>query len=156
MTDTLTVQQVLEKAIRKEVDSQRLYADLCRKARDDAAKYAFSELEKQEQGHQRLLERYLKGELGEGTLSAGHPLDYKIAEHLDQAEITPEMKLDQVFLLAAWREKAAHEFYLGLAAIHPAGKVRQLIQGLAAQELEHKQRVESLYTDVSFPQLDGG
>ena len=52
------------------------------------------------------------------------------------------MKLKDVFLLAANREKAFHEFYLGLAQIHPAGEVKQLIGELAAQELEHEQRVE--------------
>jgi rubrerythrin len=156
LADKFTVQEVLKRAIQKEVDSQRLYTDLGQKARDDTARYAFSDLVKQEQGHQRLLERYLKGELGEGALSKGHTVDYKIAEHLDQADITPEMKLNQVFLLAARREKAAHEFYLGLAGLHPAGEVKHLIERLAAQELEHKQRVESLYTDVAFPQLDGG
>jgi len=152
----LTVHDVLARAIQKEIDSQRLYADLGQKARDDAAKYAFSDLVKQEQGHQRLLERYLRGELGAGALAAGHAVDYKIAEHLDQPEITPQMKLDQVFLLASRREKAAHDFYLGLASLHPAGEAKRLIEGLAEQELQHKRRVESLYTDVAFPQLDGG
>jgi rubrerythrin len=66
------------------------------------------------------------------------------------------MKLKDVFLLAANREKASHEFYLGLAQIHPDGGVKQLIEKLAAQELEHKQRVEFLYTEVAFPQTDGG
>ncbi|GAI40314.1 unnamed protein product, partial [marine sediment metagenome] len=46
--------------------------------------------------------------------------------------------------------------YLSLAQIHPTGKVKRLIEGLAAQELEHKQRVEFLYTEVAFPQTNGG
>ncbi len=66
------------------------------------------------------------------------------------------MKLKDAFLLAANREKASHEFYLSLAAIHPAGEVKRLLKGLAAQELKHKQRVEFLYTEVAFPQTDGG
>ena len=66
------------------------------------------------------------------------------------------MKLKDVFLLAASREKASHEFYLSLAQIHPVGEVKRLVEGLAAQELEHKQRVEFLYTEVAFPQTDGG
>jgi rubrerythrin len=152
----LTVRHVLERAIDKEIGSQRLYKELGQKAQDDAAKYAFAELVTQEEGHQQLLERYLSGELGEGALTAGQAVDYKIAEHLDQPEISPDMKLDQVFLLAARREVAAHDFYLGLSGIHPEGEVKKLIEGLAAQEMAHKQRVESLYTDVAFPQLDGG
>ena len=83
-------------------------------------------------------------------------MDYKIAEHLDQPQISPDIKLKDVFLLAANREKASHEFYLSLAQIHPAGEVKRLIEELAAQELEHKQQVEFLYTEVAFPQTDGG
>jgi len=66
------------------------------------------------------------------------------------------MKLKDVFLLAANHEKASHEFYLSLARIHSTGEVKRLIERLAAQELEHKQRVEFLYTEVAFPQTNGG
>lgn len=156
MANQLTLKEVLEKAIQKEIESQHLYSDLSQKIRDEAAKDAFEELARQEQEHQQLLEQCLRGELNEGTLSTRQVVDYKIAEHLDQPEISPDMKLKDVFLLAADREKASHEFYLGLAQIHPAGEVKRLIEGLAAQELEHKQRVEFLYTEVAFPQINGG
>ena len=66
------------------------------------------------------------------------------------------MKLKDVFLLAAERERLAHEFYLSLAGVHPMGKVKQLLEELASQELGHKQTVETLYTEVAFPQTDGG
>ena len=156
MVTQLTLGEVLEKAIQKEIESQRLYTDLRQKMTDKATKDAFQELAKQEQGHQNLLARYLRGELKEGMLNRGQVVDYKIAERLDQPQIFPDMELKDVFLLAANREKASHEFYLSLAQIHPAGEVKRLIEGLAAQELEHKQRVEFLYTEVAFPQTDGG
>jgi len=156
MVTQLTLREVLEKAIQKEVESQRLYTDLRQKMTDEAAKDAFQQLAQQEQGHQNLLERYLRRELKEGMLNRGQVVDYKIAERLDQPQIFPDMKLKDVFLLAANREKASHEFYLSLAQIHPAGEVKRLIEELAAQELEHKQQVEFLYTEVAFPQTDGG
>ncbi len=156
MVTPLTLKEVLGKAIRKEVESRLLYIGLSQKIRDEAAKDAFQELARQEQGHQNFLEQYLRGELKEGTLSSGHAVDYKIAERLDQPEVSPGMKLKDTFLLAANREKASHEFYLSLAQIHPAGEVRRLIEELAAQELQHKQRVEFLYAEVAFPQTDGG
>jgi len=56
---------------------------------------------------QNLLEQYLRGEIKEGTLSIGQVVDYKIAEKLDQPEISPDMKLKDVFPLAANREKAS-------------------------------------------------
>lgn len=156
MATPLTLGEVLEKAIQKEINSRLLYTDLSQKINEKAAKDAFQKLARQEQGHQNLLEQYLRGELKEGALSHRHAIDYKIAEKLDQPETSPDMQLKDVFLLAASREKASHELYLGLAAIHPAGKVKRLLEELAAQELGHKHRVESLYTEVAFPQTDGG
>ena len=100
---------------------------------------------------QDLLEQYSRGELKEGALNGGQVIDYKIAEHLEQPDISPDMTLQDAFLLASNREKASHEFYLGLAHLHPVGEVRRLLEELAVEELKHKQRVEFLYTQVAFP-----
>ena len=152
----LTLNEVLEKAIGKEVESQHLYSDLSRQMTNTAAKDAFLELFRQEQGHQKLLEQYLRGELKEGTLGRKQVIDYKIAQQLDLPEISPDMKLKDIFLLASNREKASHEFYLSFAEIHPPGEPKRLIEQLVTQELAHKQRVEFLYTEVAFPQTNGG
>ena len=71
MAYQLTVRKVLEKAIQKEVESQQLYRHLSEKMTDEAAQDAFSQLARQEQGHQQLLERYLRGELKGGMLKRG-------------------------------------------------------------------------------------
>jgi len=133
-----------------------LYTDLSHEMKEEASKDAFQELARQEQHHQNMLEQYLRGEFKEGTLSHRQVIDYKIAEEFDQPKVSPDMKLKDVFLLAANREKASHELYLGLAQIHPAGEVKRLLEELVAQELQHKHRLESLYTMVAFPQTDGG
>jgi len=156
MVTQLTLEEVLQKAIQKEIESQHLYSDLSQKITDEATRDAFQELSRQEHEHQELLEQYLRGELKGGTLSRGQVIDYKIAERLDQPAISPDMKLKDVFLLAANREKVSHEFYLSLGQIHPAGEVKRLFEELASQELEHKQKAEFLYTEVAFPQTDGG
>jgi len=156
MANQLTVQGILEKAIEKEIESQQLYWSLSQKMTNEAAKDAFVQLSREEQGHENLLKKYLGGELGEGGLKKEQVLDYRIAEHLEQPEISPGMALQQVFLVAANREKASHAFYLSLAGAHPAGRVRSLLEQLALQELEHKRRVEFIYTEVAFPQTDGG
>ena len=156
MATHLTLEEVLGKAIQKEIDSQRLYSNLSQQMTGEATKDVLQELVRQELKHQQLLEQYLRGELKRGTLNKRQFIDYKIAEHLDQPEISPDMRLKDVFLLAANREKASHEFYLGLAQIHPAGEAKRLLEELALQELEHKQQVEFLYAEVAFPQTDGG
>lgn len=156
MATWLTLSEVLEKAIKKEIEAQQLYGDLSREVNEEAAKDAFQELASQEQGHQKLLEQYLNGKLKEGALGRGQVIDYKIAEQLDLPEKSPDLELKDIFLLAANREKASHEFYLSLAGIHPPGEVKSLLDDLALQELKHKHRVEFLYTEVAFPQTSGG
>ena len=156
MVTEMTLGEILRKAIQKEIASWLLYNDLSRKMSHEVARDTFKKLAQQERGHQNLLERYLRGEIKEGALGSGQAIDYRIAEHLDQPKIYPDMNLKDIFLLAANREKASHELYLSLAQIHPAGEVKNLLEKLAAQELEHKQQVEFLYTEVAFPQTDGG
>jgi len=156
MVSKFTLEKILERAIQKEIDSQTLYSTLSNRVKDKYARDALQDLAKYEKEHQLMLERYRRGELKEGALSSNHVVDYKIAEHLEQPEISPDMSLKEVFLLAANREKASHELYLDLAEIHPQGEVRRMFERLAAQELEHKQKVEYLYTEVAFPQTDGG
>jgi len=102
------------------------------------------------------LEQYRQGDFKRGTLSQGHAVDYRIADLLEQPRLFPGMNLEDVFLLAANRQKASHELYVSLAQIHPEGEVKRLLEELAEQELGHKQWVETLYTEVAFPQTNGG
>ncbi len=156
MAAQMTLTEVLEQGIEKEIHSQLLYADLGQAVKEPAARDAFAELAKQEKGHQQVLEQYLRGELREGALQPLEVMDYKIAEYFDLPDISADMSLPDVFLLAAKREKTSYEFYTDFARAHPPGKVKTLLNRLASQELEHKQRVEFLYTEVAFPQTDGG
>jgi rubrerythrin len=156
MMTEVTVQSVLEKAIEKEIEAQQLYQDLSQKMTGATVRDAFSQLSEEEKGHETILRKYLRGEIGDGALRHDSTLDYKIADYLDQPEITPDMELKDTFLLAANREKASHDFYVSLAAAHPVGGVKELLEQLAAQELEHKHKVEFLYAEVAFPQTDGG
>lgn len=156
MATKFTISRILEIAIQKEIESQHLYAELSQKVTNDAAKDALRQLTQQEQRHQNILEQYRQGELKAGVLSQGQVIDGKIAEHFDQPEVSPDMPLKDVFLLAAKREMHSHRLYLALASLHPAGEVKRLLEELASQELQHKQKVELLYTEVAFPQTGGG
>ena len=156
MPTQLTLKEVLQTAIGKEIEAQKLYSDLARIMTSQVAKDTFQELVRQERGHQQLLERYLHGELKAGALQAGQVIDYKITENFEPTEIFTNMPLKDIFLRAANREKAAHEAYLTLSQAHPTGEVRKLLEDLASQELGHKHKLEFLYTEVAFPQTAGG
>ena len=156
MAEQTTLKQVLERAIQKEIEAQKMYTGLSQKVKDEAVKGALTKLCLEEKGHQNRLEGYLERGLGGGSLSVKQVVDYKIAELVGPTEPSADMGLKETFLVAANREKAAHALYNGLAEMHPDGEGKRLLLQLAAQELEHKQRVESLYTQVAYPQTDGG
>ena len=156
MVTKFTVNRILEIAIQKEIESQHLYNELSQKVTNDTAKDTIQQLSQQEQRHQNVLEQYRQGKLKGGILGGGQVIDYKIAEHFDQPEISPNMQLKDIFLLAANREMHSHDLYRALAGLHPAGEMKKLLEELASQELEHKRKMEFLYTEMAFPQTDGG
>jgi len=156
MATQFTLSEVLEKAVEKEETSRLIYENMSQRMQNPVARDAFQELAREEEDHQNLLEQYQRGQLKTGTISKEEMLDYKIAEHFNQPEISPDMQLKDVFLLAANREMHSYDLYTSLAAIHPQGEVRLLFEQLASQELKHKHRLEFLYTEVAFPQTDGG
>lgn len=156
MTNQQTIRELVEGAVQREINAQRAYSDLAGKVNDDAARDALQGLVKQEKSHQEILERYLRGELGGGMLGRSDVADYKIAERFEQTQITPDMELKEVFLLAANREKASYEFYLQLSKAHPEGEVKSLLERIADEELGHKHKMEFLYNEVAFPQTAGG
>ena len=56
MEAEFTLNEILGKAIQKEMGSRLLYDDLSQKMKDQVAKDAFQELARQEEGHQNLME----------------------------------------------------------------------------------------------------
>jgi rubrerythrin len=156
MAQQLTLKEILEQAIEKEISSRNLYHSLRQRVANQAAKDVLQSLADQEERHRQFLEDYMQGKLKDGAMHSGLVVDYKVADYLEKPEITPGMELKEIFLLSAKREKASYDLYTGLAAIHPAGQVKHLLEDLAVEELRHKQRVETLYSEVAFPQTDGG
>ena len=146
-----TLKEVLNRAIQEENQSRLLYLSLSDRVNDPAVGEAFQDLAHLEQGHRERLESYLHGEIKEGVLSGGLVIEYQIAGKLERPEVSADMTLKEAFQLAAHWEQDSHELYLSLAQIHPPGPVKNLLEEMASQELEHKQRVVALYRQVVFP-----
>jgi Rubrerythrin len=71
MSTQFTLNEILDKAIQKEILSRLLHIDLSQRMKDEVSKNAFQELAQQEQKHQNRLEQYRRGELKAGILSGG-------------------------------------------------------------------------------------
>ncbi len=150
----LTLTGTLDRAIACEVESQRLYRILADRAHGDGVSGALQKLIEKSVELQTFLEQYLHGELKDGTLGKAQAIDYSVTRYLDQPQIRPDMNLREALLMATSREQASHDFYHSFAAVHPEGKVKSYLDGVAARKLENKHVIESLLT--SLPQEGKG
>jgi rubrerythrin len=143
-------------AIEREQEAYEFYTGLSDKVLDKAAKDALKVLAGEEKKHKAFLESYRDGGYAAGALRMSHPIDYKIAEHMDRPDISKDMQSKDVFLVAAHRELNSYNFYKGLADLHPEGELKQIFLKMASEEMNHKEKAEYLYTNAAFPQTDGG
>ena len=150
------LEAIIDLAIGKEEQSYDFYTGLQSSVKDPSVRETLGFLAAEELKHKQFLERYRQGNLGPDTLRLSHVVDYAIAEHLDPPELTGSLHGKDVYLLAAHRELRAFNFYKALAAVHPEGSVRQVLDRMANEELKHKEKVEYLYANTAFPQTDGG
>ena len=148
--------EAVEVAIKKEEEAYAFYMDLAGLVEDQEAKETLRFLAQEEKRHKEFLEKFKQGGCFVGGLSMNEPLDYKVIQHLDPPEVRKNMKTKDAYLVAAFREQSAHDFYKSLADIHPPGEVKDLLLRMANEELRHKEKVEYLYTNTAFPQLAGG
>ena len=155
----MTCEQLIEAvdvAIKKEEPAFAFYLNLADFVEDREAKETLRFLAGEEKKHKEFLENFRQGGCYIGGLDMNEPVDYKVAQHLDAPDPKKDMKTKDAYLVAAFREQHAHDFYKGLADLHPPGEVKDLLLRMATEELRHKEKVEYLYVNTAFPQLAGG
>ena len=153
---TITTLEILKKAIRFEEISHDFYRRLEDRVFDYQTKNTLDFLAREELKHKEFLENYIKGKVSGPVLGLTQAHDAKIVEAFQVPPVIPELMQKDAFLVAAEKEKASYTFYLELAELHPEGPVKDLLTGLAREELGHKEKVEYLYTNAAFPQTSGG
>jgi rubrerythrin len=152
----ITLEEVLDQAILREVGAFAFYKRLIDSVADTVSKDTLAFIAKEELKHKEILERYARGELGQEALSLREVVDARVVEALGPPDVTERLDQKDIFLVAAEREKASHEFYTKLAELQPAGELKKLLYKLAQEELAHKEKAENLYCNAAFPQTDGG
>ncbi len=144
---------IIERAIKNEEEAYAFYMDLAKRIADEEAKDTLLFLAREEKKHKEYLLKYRQT----GFTGPSRPvIDYKIAENLIKPDIQKDIHSKDVYLIAANRELNAHNFYKGLAEIHPAGDIREMLLSMASEELRHKEKMEYLYDNTAFPQTAGG
>jgi rubrerythrin len=148
---------LIDTAIEREEAAYRFYTDLLGMVKDQAVKDTILWIADEEKKHKAFLVQYRdRGGDPAALRGAEDVAYYRIAEYLEEPDVSEEMTRSDLFLVASHREARSHRFYLELAQLHPEGEIRRMLEQMSSEELRHKEKMEYLYTNTAFPQTDGG
>lgn len=148
--------EIIDLAIQREEEAYDFYMNIHNKLEDPSIKDTVKFIAKEEKKHKAFLVNYRNGDYGPDALRMTDVVEYKIAEYLEEPEITKETKREDVYLIASHRESRSHQFYTKLAKMHDQGDLKDMLLKMANEELKHKEKMEYLYANTAFPQTAGG
>lgn len=143
-------------AINKEIEAYDFYMRLHNLVADTDVKQTLQFLADEEKKHRDFLIQYRNTGHGVGALSSNTSVDYKIAEYLQEPDISGQIDSKDAYLIAAHRELGSYNFYKTLAESHPQGEIQNMLLKMAQEEMKHKEKVEYLYSNTAFGQTAGG
>jgi rubrerythrin len=143
-------------AIRREEVAYDFYMDIHGKVEDAIVKDTVEFIAGEEKKHKAFLVSYKEGKYGVDALRLAEVVEYKLAEYLEEPEISQNSSSQEVYLVAAHREGRSHQFYAELANMHDDSELKTMLTKMANEELKHKEKMEYLYANTAFPQTSGG
>jgi rubrerythrin len=151
-----TIADVIDMAITREEEAYDFYMDIHSKVQDVGVRETVEFIAGEEKKHKAFLVSYRDGNFGSEALRMADVIDYKVAEYLEEPEISMESSSEDVYLIAAHREGRSYQFYSELANMHADGELKTMLAKMANEELKHKEKMEYLYSNAAFPQTSGG
>ena len=106
--------EIIDLAIQREEEAYDFYMDIFNKLEDPSIKDTVEFIAKEEKKHKAFLVNYRKGDYGPEALRMTDVVEYKIAEYLEEPEITKETKREDVYLIASHREAGPTSFIRNL------------------------------------------
>ena len=151
MSLELSIDEIMDFAIRMEEESYELYIDLAKNMNSENLREIFFQFSLEEQEHKEKLITI------KNNRSFAHVtreiLDLKIADYIVDVEIEPEMGYQQVLIVAMKKEKAAFKLYTEFASVAKYDDVRETFEFLAMEEAKHKLRFEIEYDDYVLSEM---
>lgn len=147
---------IIDTAIKREEEAYAFYMDIRKKVTERATQDTLEFIAGEEKKHRDFLVSYRSGGYGVNALRMNDVVDYRIAEHLEEPEVSDGARSQEIFLIAAHRELRSYNFYTDLAQLHSEGDLHEMLVKIASEELKHKEKMEYLYANTAFPQTDGG
>jgi rubrerythrin len=145
MEDLTTFEDVVDFAIKNEIEANRMYLDLANNTTISAMKEVFEGFAKEEAGHKAKLEAI---KTGSTTLPLDTNIqDLKIGDFLVDVKPDPDMSYQDVLVFAMKKEKEAFKLYTTLADFTDDPTLKETFLALAQEEAKHKLRFEIEYDD---------
>jgi rubrerythrin len=141
--------QVIRRAIAEEEAAESFYKKAAAASRVPQTRSVLEGLARDEREHKQVLLEFLAGK---STLTFPPAAPSSVVETFGTPELTADMSPADAFLLAARKEKLAADFYENWANLYPVGPERALLLKLADVERRHKQHVEDMFSNASFPE----
>ncbi len=143
--------EIIKQAIANEVEARKFYDDAANTLKDPHLKKLFADLAEEEKKHRDILTKIYTSNTMDRYFSESR--DYKVAETVDEPELSMEMKPADAFALAMKKEEAAMKQYTEMAAMCNDDGKRQVFLDLAAMERDHKLKMESAFIDIGYPEV---
>lgn len=144
------LREILDMAIQFETDANEFYSTAADVAKDPSAKALLKELASVELKHKQKLESFDLDEVAHEHHTVPSTHDLHVSDYLVDKEVTPDSTSQDIMVHAMKREQKAYEFYARMLKVVTSDDVRNLFEELAAEELEHKEKIEIEYDDVVY------
>lgn len=144
--------QVIEDAIKSEIDARQFYEEVSGRIKDDYLKEVFAGFAEEEAKHERILTDILN----EKKVDAAHfdcEKDFHVSETIEMPKVTEDMDLKNAIGLAMKNEEIAMKKYTGLAENCTDPGLKSVFLDLASMERGHKHTMEEKFVDVAYPEV---
>ena len=142
---------IIKQAIANEVEAKQFYTDAANTLKDPHLKKLFASLAEEEKKHRDILTKIYTANTMDRYFSESR--DYKVAETMDEPELSMDMKPADAFALAMKKEEGAMRQYTEMAQMCDDDSKRQVFLDLAAMERDHKLKMESAFLDIGYPEV---
>lgn len=148
MADVVDDDEILELAIMREIDANRLYLAIAARVEDAGLRKVLEELAAEELEHKAKLELEVM-KSGRVVVATGQEDDDE--QLMGQPEL-PEAQINmnyrELLLMAIQKEQTSFRLYVELAGRVSDANSKEILLALAEEEVKHKQRFEYEYDRI--------
>ena len=144
------LKEILDMAIQIKTDAYEFYSTAATIAKDPSAKELLKGFAKIELNHKEKFEKFDLSEVEKEHHTVKETHDFHLEQYLLDKEITPDSTVQDIMIHVMKREQKIYAFYDHMLKVATSIPVKNLFEELAAEELEHKVKIERDYDDIFY------